>query len=398
MRLGPSPDRISQPFWLLTMLLGSGTLGIHVFAPALPLIAGDFRVDVAATQLTVSLYMFSLAIGQVVYGPISDRFGRRPVLIGGLIIYLCASLLAAVSSNLPMLLVARVLQAFGGCAGLVLGRAIVHDTFRGADAASKMAMLNAVLLLSPAVAPMIGIWLAEAFGWRSVPLLLTGIGMITLTATVLLLSETHGRHIEPIGELAGKYARLLRSPGFLAHVVGGSFTTTSLFTLLTTSPFIVTGYLGRPLGEVGYFYGALIAGIISGSVIASRFVRRIGFENLIIWASGISAAAGLAMVTLAVTGNLTVATFLLSGFTFTTMAGIMGPLALTKSVSATEDLKGTATGVYGFSQMLLGAICVMVASAGSNISISTAAVLGFCGCAGFTIFAASRIMGFRNRS
>src|SRR5687768_3858746 len=121
----PSPPRPATPFWLLALFMGSGTLGMHIFVPALPLIAVGLAVDAPSTQLTISLYMAVLAAGQLVYGPLSDRFGRRPVLIAGLALFTAAGLGVALATSFASLLVARLLQAAGGCAGLVVARAIV---------------------------------------------------------------------------------------------------------------------------------------------------------------------------------------------------------------------------------------------------------------------------------
>lgn len=364
---------------------------MHVFVPALPLIAADFGVGIAATQATISLYMVSLAIGQVVIGPVSDRVGRRPVLLFGLSLYMVAGVAAAMAPSLSWLLAARMVQAFGGCAGLVLGRAIVHDTQRDSDAASTIAILNAVLLISPAIAPMIGLWLAHGFGWRAVPLLLSGLGTFALLGTALRLSETLTPEPLALRELARRYRLLLTSPGFMAHVLGGSLTTTTLFTLLSTSPFILTGPLGRPLDEVGYYYAVFVLGIMVGSLAVNRLVKPLGFDNLILCATCLSALAGGSLLALVVMGKLTLGLFLAAGFLFTMMAGIMGPLALTKSVDDAGALKGSATGIYGLFQMSIGATCVTLASAGDNIAFGTAIVLSVAGSTSFAIFAISRL-------
>lgn len=387
MPFGPQSGEVSRPFWLLVLLMGSGTLGMHVFVPILPLIEADFGVSLVATQATISLYMVSLAVGQLVIGPISDRVGRRPMLLFGLSLYLLAGIGAALAPSLGWLLLARVLQAFGGCAGLVLGRAIVHDTQRDSDAASTIAILNAVLLISPAIAPLVGIWLAGSFGWRAVPLLLSAISVFALLGTARCLSESHTPEPTALGELTRRYWRLLASPGFMSAVIGGSLATTTLFTLLATSPFILTERLGIPLKEVGYYYAIFVIGIMIGSLIANRFVRRVGFENLILGATFLSAASGTFLLVCVLSDALTLIRFVCAGFVFVMMAGVMGPLTLTRSVDNAGALKGSASGVYGLFQMALGAACITLASAGTQIESGTAFVLCIAGVSSFAIFA-----------
>lgn len=387
-RLGPAPDKASRPFWLLAILTGSGTLGVHIFAPALPLVAREFDASTAGTQLTVSLYIIALAVGQVVYGPISDRLGRRPVLIGGLALYIVAGALSAVAPSLAWLLAARVLQAFGGCAGLVLGRAIVQDTARGLDAASAMARLNVAILAAPAIAPIIGVWLGESFGWRSIPVLLSLVGTLALLGTVFLLSETVVKNSEPAR--LSEFAVMLRNPRFSATVVGGALATGTLFALYAVAPFVLIDQLDRPFSEIGFYFSAFIAGIATGSLLANRFVRTIGFRRLIAMATLAEAFAGLGLLALVLTDTLTVATFVGAGVVYSVMAGVMGPLSLAIAAGTTEHLKGSATGVYGFTQMSIGAACVTLAGIGSNPTLSLALVLAFAGTSGFLIFAVRR--------
>lgn len=394
MRLGPPPGKVSRPFWLLALLIGSGTLGMHVFAPVLPMISSEFAADPGVTQLTISLYMFALAGGQIVYGPLSDRFGRRNVLMAGIGLYMVAGVLAALSTSLEWLLAARVLQASGGCAGLVLGRAIVHDTSRDADAASTIGALNTLLLISPALAPVLGLWIADIYGWRSVPLMLVAFGAAAMFGIVFFLSETSERLAEPVRAIAGKYGRLLTSPLFVAYVFGGSLTTTTMFTVLTTSPFVVTHNLGRPLTETGYFYVVFVGGLIAGNIVAARLVRAIGFGNLILFGAALGTVGGALFLASLLGGWLNVPVFLVAGFLYTSMAGVMAPLTLTRSVGLTPQLKGSASGIYGFSQMMAGAVAVSVAGAGSDVALTAAIVMVLCAGTGLVVFVALALRGW----
>ena len=149
-------DRRAVPLWLLGLFTLSGTLGMHIFVPALPAAAKDLHATPAALELTISLYILGLAVGQLVYGPASDRFGRRPTLLVGLSIFTIASVAALFAPDTNTLILARFFQAIGGCSGLVLARAIIRDTSQAHEAARRLALTNLLVTAGPAVAPLIG--------------------------------------------------------------------------------------------------------------------------------------------------------------------------------------------------------------------------------------------------
>lgn len=390
MRLTPLPGTTSRPFWLLALIIGTGSLGMHIFAPVLPLISGEFSADISATQKTISFYMFAFATGQLIYGPLSDRYGRRPVLLFGLMVFTLSGVLCALVTSLQSLLVARIAQALGGCAGMVLGRAIVHDTAQGADAASTIGALNTLLLVSPAVAPVLGLWIAEQTGWRAVPLILVGFGAIGFVGTLLLISETAERRVEPLAATFLKYGRLLSSPSFMVQIVAGALTTTTMFVVLSLSPFVVTGHLALPLADAGYFYVVFIGGLVVGSIASSRLVRRFSFANLTLLAALSGTLGSLLYMAAYLSGRLDTAAFLVSGFMYTLMSGTMAPLALTRTIGLAPDMRGTATGLFGFSQILTGAIAVSLASSGKDVVLSAGIVMLACSGLGLAILLALR--------
>jgi DHA1 family bicyclomycin/chloramphenicol resistance-like MFS transporter len=178
------------PFALIVAITACGTLGMHLIIPALPDTAQALQVSPAAIQLSITLYLIGLAVGQLVYGPISDRFGRRPVLLVGLGLFTLAGIATTVAPNAWLLVVARILQSIGACAGLVLGRAIVRDSATPDRAAAQLAMLTLVMSAAPAIAPVLGGYATAWFGWRAAFALLAIVGGVTLVLAVLLLPET----------------------------------------------------------------------------------------------------------------------------------------------------------------------------------------------------------------
>jgi DHA1 family bicyclomycin/chloramphenicol resistance-like MFS transporter len=200
-----SYDRRSiVPLWLLGLLTFSGTLGMHVFVPALPAAAKDLRATPAALELTISLYILGPAVGQLVYRPASDRFGRRPALLAGLSIFTIASVATVFAPDIRTLVVARFLQAVGGCSGLVLARAIIRDTSEPHEAARRLALTNLIVTAGPAIAPLIGGAFSDLWGWRTILMGLAALGVANFVLAWRILPETR---TEALAFSASRYAR-----------------------------------------------------------------------------------------------------------------------------------------------------------------------------------------------
>src|SRR5450631_4125785 len=187
----PFGERIRAPFLLLVALTACGTMGMHVIIPALPATARALDMSIATTQLTITLYLIGLASGQLFYGPVSDRFGRRPVLLVGLTLFTLASIVTACAPNAGVLIGSRILQSIGGCAGLVLGRAAVRDAATPDKAAGQLAMLTLVMSIVPALAPAVGGYLTAYIHWRASYVLLAAMGGLTLLVSFAILPETN---------------------------------------------------------------------------------------------------------------------------------------------------------------------------------------------------------------
>lgn len=364
------------PLWLLVLITISGTLAMHMFVPALPAVAHDFGASIAAMQMTISVYILGLAGGQLIYGPLSDSFGRRPLLIVGLALYVVAGFAAALSTNVHTLVAARLFQALGGCAGLVLGRAIVRDTASAGEAVRDLALLNLVMMIGPGFAPLIGSVLAVSFGWRSIFIVLASLGAATFVFSWRLLPET-GRPTGNVraASLLGDYRLLLRSPTFVGFALGGGCSTTSIYAFIAAAPFIIAGQLHRPLQEVGIYLGLLMLGMALGNAATRYLVRRVILERILIAANALSVTSALALLAVVLLGDLTVAGAVGLMFLFALGAGATSPAALTKALGVDARLVGSAAGLYGFTQMAVGALCTSLVGIGHSAALASAVIL-----------------------
>jgi DHA1 family bicyclomycin/chloramphenicol resistance-like MFS transporter len=367
------------PLWLLGLLTFSGTLAMHIFVPALPRAGAELGASAAAMQITVSVYIFGLAVGQLIYGPLADRFGRRPVLMAGLVIYILAGGAAGLAPGIDPLIAARLLQALGGCAGLVLARAIVRDTSAPTETARRLALMNLMVTVGPGVAPIVGGAIAESFGWRVIFVLLCALGVANFLFAWRLLPETRQPMAGGGGSLARNYWHLIRSPSFLGYAIGGGCATTSMYAFIGAAPFIFVGEFHRPAYEVGIYLALLIGGVWIGSVIASRLIGRFPIGRLMVQANLVSVAAAAVCLAALLLGMANVPLLVGTMFVFTVGVGVAAPAALTQAVSVNPLVIGSASGLYGFAQMAIGALCTALAGIGGNPALAATLILTVAG-------------------
>ena len=372
-----SPGRLKiAPLWLLALVTFSGTLGMHIFVPALPFAATDLGASISEMQLTVSLYILGLAVGQLVYGPLSDRFGRRPILIFGLVLYTLAGLAAAFAPQVHSLIAARLFQALGGCAGMVLGRAIVRDTSTPEASARRLALLSLIVSVGPGSAPIIGSALASTLGWRSIFYLLFLLGVVNLICSWRFLPETGriGSHSDA-RTLMRNYGQLLRSRAFLGYAIGGGCSTTSGYAFIASAPFIFIDQLHRPAREVGLYLAILVAGASLGVWLTSRLVGRVPIQQLMMRANAASTLGAFVFLGAVLSGHLSVTWTLIPLFVFMFGSGMGNPAAVTLAIGVNTRIIGSASGLYGFTQMFIGAVCTALVGLGHNPTLAAATIL-----------------------
>lgn len=359
----PGPAAAPQAGFVLVLVAATalGPFAMQVFLPALPAIQADFDVGAATAQLAFSLSALAIAVATLFYGPLSDRFGRRPALIGGLLVYFAGSLLCAVAPTMTLLIVGRVVQAAGGCAGIVLSRAIVHDLYSRDQSASMLAYITMAMVAAPMMAPVLGGLLADLAGWRSVFMAGLGIGVLILVAVHMALAETSAS-IGKRGETSSvrSFLRLLRSPPFLGYALQGAFSIALFYAFLAAAPYLMVMVLGRPASEYGLMSILVSGAFMLGNFAAARYSTRIGSNRMILLGSGGALAGAVLMGGLLLAGWWSPWTLFLP----TSFAAFAQGLALPNSqaafVSVDPQAAGAASGLGGFLQMGIAAAVAQI--------------------------------------
>ncbi|MEO5336228.1 MAG: multidrug effflux MFS transporter [Magnetospirillum sp. WYHS-4] len=336
---------------LLTALVSFGPLSTDMYLPALPAMTGDLGTGVAEVQLTLSLFVAGFALAQLLVGPLSDRFGRRPVLMGGLTLYVLAGLACMLAPSVETLTAARFVQALGACTGSVLGRAVVRDLHEPDQAARLLAYMGAAMALAPMVAPLLGGFLTVRWGWRSIFGALVLIGAVLLALVARRLPETNA-HPDALalrpGRMLANYAGLLRHRVYVGHLLTVAFGFAGLFAFISGSSFVLIGDFGVDPQDFGFAFGLVVAGYGLGSLASGRLVRRLGIARLIPLGCSTSLAGALALLALA--GVHQVAAVVGPMAIFAAGTGLLLPNALAGAIGPFPRMAGAAA-LVGFVQM-----------------------------------------------
>ena len=357
---------------LLGALTALGPLGVDMYLPAFPAIGADLAATPGAVQRTLAAFLFGMAAGQLVVGPFSDRHGRRLPIFGGLAVFAAASLGCALASSVEALAWLRLVQALGGCAGMVVARAVVRDICDERGSVRMMATLMLVMGAAPILAPMLGGSLLSLFGWRAIFWVLAGYGLAALVLIWLTLPESlppEQRRRDGPGAIVVVYARILRDRRFLAHALAGAVPMLGLFAYLVGSPHVLMGRHGLGPVEYGFAFGSNAFGLIAASQVIARLVRRIEPARLLLGALGVGAVAGLLVPVAVATGALW--PLLAALFLYISVLGAVMPMASALAMMPLGRVAGSASAVIGTMQFGGGAVVGLVLGAldpGSPIS------------------------------
>lgn len=360
----------SLPFLvLLAALVALGGLAIDMYLPALPTIGAEFAAAPGRVQLTMSIYLLGSAAGQIVIGPLSDRFGRRPVLIGGFLLFAAASLGAMSAGSVDALIGWRLLQSLGASVGGVLAVAIVRDSYPVEGSARTVAHLSTIIGLSPALAPFIGGVLLEIFGWRSIFAALAAAGLALAGTVTFGLGETRTAGARPpanlLAQLLHSYATLLRDRRFLAYVLCVSFAFAGLFTFIAGSPYAVIGHWGVPPARFGFVFAVLPIAFIVGAQLSAALGRWLSVTRQLSLGALLCCVAGLALPALYLLDGGLVA-FMLPVAAYVVGVGIILPQGIACVMADHPHIAGAASAVTGCAQFALSAGTAALAAALSD--------------------------------
>jgi len=343
---------------LLTTLVALGPLSTDLYLPSLPTLARVFASDVASVQLTLSVFLAGFACGQIVYGPLSDRYGRRPVLLGGLLLFCVGSLGCVFAHSIDRLILARFVQALGACAGPVIGRAVVRDLWGASESARVIAYMGGAMAIGPLLGPTLGGFLTVLFGWQSNFVLLLLVAVVQLAVVARVLGESNV-HRDPEAttpaRMFANFRRLLADRSYLGYLLTFSFSYSALFAFISASSFVLTGRHGLTPQVYGMCFGIVVAGYLLGSVASGRLVRRLGSDGLLARGAGLGAVAGVSMAVLEFSGVHGVAAILAPMFFCTVATGLVMPNAIARALAPYPAMAGSASALMGFVQMTLAA-------------------------------------------
>ena len=381
---------------LLAMLTGLGPLSVDMYLASLPDIARLLNAPTAQVQLTISVYLVGLACGQLIFGPLSDRHGRRPVLLAALGVYVLASLVCSLATSIEALIAARFVQAFGGSGTTVLARAIVRDTYDGVRVARELSRMAAIMALAPLVAPLAGGVLQTLFGWRSNFIALFLFAATALGMVWFLLPETlRQRAPEPfsLASTLRSYRRFLASGSFAVHLGIGMCCWAGLFAWISIAAFVLQDIYGLSALAFGVAFAIAASGYLIGTSIAARFVVRWSSGRTMGLGTAAMAGGGVAMVlAVAVGAHVAMALVLTAGLYMMGM-GMALPLSQAGALLPFPDRAGAAASLFGLcTQTSSAVIGAVLGHALGSTAWPLAIAMALAGCVGLMLWALTRTL------
>jgi DHA1 family bicyclomycin/chloramphenicol resistance-like MFS transporter len=355
--MSASPPR-PPPLWLLIVAAMLMPVTLHVVPPMVPTLAAAFVTDLGTAGLALSLYLVGVAVSQLVIGPVSDRFGRRPLMLVGLAVHVVASVACALAPAIAPFLAARVLQSFGGSSGMVVGRIMIRDCFDQDAAASRIGYVTTAMALSSVMAPVAGAWAEPLIGWRSAFLALAVAGAIALAAAWPCLAETNRRPLDrlDVGALANAMGRLLGDRTFMAMALCAAFNLANWFAFVAAMPVLMSTALDRPTTDYATYIVLVMVAYAGGNLVAGRFTQRFGGRRMIAVGMAIASASQGALFLFAWSGAADPLAYFLPVALCAIGAGFAQPSVQSIALGAIPGLAGAASGLLGFLSMAVAAV------------------------------------------
>jgi len=367
---------------VLGMLTAFGPMSIDMYLPALPALARNLGSDAAGVQLTLSAFFIGLSVGQLAYGPLADRIGRRPPLLAGIALFVVASAGCAMAGSLDTLIAWRALQAIGACAGMVISRAVVRDRHAPGEAARVLSLLMLIMGLAPILAPLAGGWVLEHAGWRAIFWVLVVFGLACLVAVLAWLPETRpgppvrGAHDEaPVA-----WYRLLADRRFLRPTLAGALAQAGMFAYISASPFVFIEVYGVPASAYGWLFGSNAVGLIAASQWNRRLLSKGAMEPVLRRAHAANALCGVLLVAVAASGIGGLPLLMVPLFGYIASLGLTFPNSAATSMASFPRQAATASSLFGTIQFALAAITGTLAGRlHDGTALPMAGIIAACG-------------------
>jgi MFS transporter, DHA1 family, multidrug resistance protein len=356
-----------------------GPLALNILMPSMPGLAAALDASRGEVQLTLSLFLASQAVSQLFIGGLADRFGRRPVLLGSLALYILACLAASFAASVSLLILARIIQAAGSTAGLALSRTIVRDLAPRDAAASMIGYVTMGMVIAPLLAPAIGGFIDDHFGWRMIFIFSLALGLIAMALAYFKLVETRPSSVslQTTAEMLARSRDVMRNRRFLGYALGAACTTAAFLTFLGAAPYLVVDAMQMPKTAYGLWFVCLSGGYMIGNFCSGQFSERLGGERMIFYGNiagtlGMSVLLAFALVPVMHPAAIFAPCFLMAFGN-----GVLLPNAVAGAVSVDPKAAGAASGMVGFLQMGIGAVMSYIAGQVTTTSPLPMAIMMF---------------------
>lgn len=368
-----------------------GALSTDMYLPALPALTRDFATDQLGTQLTLAGFFIGFALGQAFFGPIADRFGRRPPLFAGLALYVLSSVGCALAPSIGALTVLRFLQGIGACSGVVIARAIVRDLFPPQETPHIFASLMLVMGVAPILAPLAGGYLFALAGWQAIFWALAAIGAAVLAASALQLPESHrpgAGDTLALGAVLARYTALLKDRRYLGFALVTGISFAGLFAYIAGSPFVFINLYHVPAHSFGWVFGLNALGLIGFSQLNRVLHRFLDTFELLRAALGTQAAAGMALLATSATGFGGMIGVMVPLFVYVSCVGLVAPNATALAMAPYARNAGSASALLGTLQFAIASVAaVAVGSIPAASALPMGAVICVSGLLAVTVLA-----------
>ena len=350
--MAPQRDRVQSPgralFVALVLVAFLGPLSIHLFIPVLPFVRQAFGVEAGEAQLAFSLAILSMALATPVYGTLSDRYGRLPVMIGGIGLFTLGAAISTLAPSIQVLIAGRIIQGAGAACGMVLARAVARDIY-GPDRLGQMiAYLTAALVLGPMIGPPLGGLLTDFLGWQANLAVPAVFGIVAILVAVMVIGETKPADLQPPTHVLRGYWHLMTNPRFLCFSLNQAIASGGFFALNAAAVYLMVETLGRPATEFGLYFMLGPIGYMVGTYLAGRLSGTFSGAKQIIFGSVVSLLGSLSLLGLVFSIGITPLSLFIPSLILSFGQGFSNPHAQAAAIAVDDTLTGTASGIVVF--------------------------------------------------